>query len=202
MKSDALNFKLPRAFALLVAAAALSSTAAVADTGAGVWTKDTRGWARHVQSGIVCPSNLASGALALDTVIVGSMRQPPGEQVGCEYEGGGGSWSSVEVTRLGPNESVAAHSAALRQKLQTKFPGLLREGGQNNWRPKSPTGGNTFSAAYYNANVGDRRGVVAIAGGEVGGWMLSVVHFGFNKDSVDAQLAAITNWQAIATTRP
>jgi len=196
MKSDGFHF------ALLAAALALSASTAAADDGAGVWTKDTRGWARHVQSGFVCPAKLESGALALDAVIVGSARQPRGQQVGCDYAGGGGSWASVELVRLAPNESVSMHSAAIRQKLQERFPGILRQGDASNWRPKSPSGGATFSAAYYNVSAGDRKGVIAVAGGEVGGWMLSIIHFGYTKDSVDSQLVAITNWQAIANTRP
>lgn len=195
-------------------AAAFSPLVAVADPEeTEIWSKDTKEAARHVQSGFVCPKELLTSSenaprddletVVLQTVIVGSGGRPKGEDVGCEYEGKGGSWATVEIVRLRTSETVASHYDAVRERIKTRFPDVLRDAEFPQLPPKvtSPTGGETFAVSYYNVRVGSRRGAMAAIGGEVDGWVITLVHFDYDKSGYGLKLWGAVNWQRIAKSR-
>jgi hypothetical protein len=191
---------------LLAASAAWQSTAAADQV--RIWTKDVFG-ARHAQSGFACPHKLltsrehrsALDSVTLQNLIVGTER-PNGQEVGYEYEGINGAWATVEIIRLRPNEASNARYEATLQRIKARYPTLLGVSNSNRVRPKSPTGGRTYVAGYYNAEVGKRYGAVAAAAGEVGGWMVTLIQFDYEDDGTGLHFATATNWQTIADSRP
>jgi hypothetical protein len=202
------------AFAALLAAATPSLQIASAEAVAtGIWTKGEKGSSLHVQSGFTCPLDLLTSSdrpprddletIRLQTVIVGSSGRPQGEEVGCEYEGAGGGWATVEIIKLSPNESVESRNRITRQRIKQQFPDALRDAEFRQLPPHitSPTGGRTYVVAYYNIRVGEQRAAVAAAGGEVAGWMITVVQFDFDKGATGLKLMTGMNWQRIVNSR-
>jgi hypothetical protein len=185
----------------------MCSIAAHAQSGAqNVWTKDGSGWARHTLSGRGCPPGLATrgsagaGTVELKDVIIGSERQPPGYQVGCEYEGAQGNWASVEIVRLRPTEGAATHAVAARNRIMARYPGA-KLSDPRGAKPVSPTGGETFTIVFRDITVGGRTASVAVAGGDVSGWMVTLVQFDYEETGDALQAVALANWQALAAPR-
>jgi hypothetical protein len=185
----------------------IGSVAAHAQSGAqNVWTKDSGGWARHTLSGRGCPPALAThsgagaGTVALKDVIIGSERQPPGTQVGCEYEGAQGSWASVEIVRLRATEGAATHAVAARNRILARYPGAQLSDPRGA-KPVSPTGGETFTIVFRKVSVGGRTASVAVAGGDVNGWMVTLVQFDYEETGDALQAVALSNWQTLAARR-
>lgn len=192
--------------ALAIALLFLIQSAAAEDQ--GVWADGPNGWSNHVQSGFGCPPGLAGGhntgsgtiypSLTLRTVIIGSERQPPGAQAGCEYDGGG-SWATVELVRLAPGESASSRFDAMRGRIVAKYSNAQRDRDSLNWLPKSPTGGRTYIAAYRT--IGDQRASVVVLGGDVAGWMITLIQYSQSNESTGVQLGALSNWQRVASSR-
>jgi hypothetical protein len=202
-----LNMRSSSARLLLFVSMAVSAPAvAIADE--TVWTKDTTGAARHVQSGFACPSTLVTtrsnrsslATIGLENVIVGA-GAAQGDAVACEYGWTGGSWVTVEIVRLRPGESADTHEAATRQHIARLFPNAQGSSAQMRVRVSSPTGGSTYSMAYQNAAVGEQRGSVAAVGGDIGGWMVKVVQFDFDRDAGAMKFVASKNWEKVANSR-
>lgn len=168
----------------------------------GVWTKRTNGASHHVQSGFACPFTLSTNdfsALTLTSVIVGTDRQPPGAQVGCEYEGRDGAWLTVEITKMSADESVYDFARVTRERVKTRFPDAVGDGNILNQKPQSPTGGRTYTNGYKHIRSGDRRASVVAVGGEVDGWMITLIQFSHEKEPW--LTIAIVNWSVIARSR-
>jgi hypothetical protein len=185
----------------------MGSIAAHAQSDAqSVWTKDGSGWARHALSGRGCPPDLATrsgggaGTVALKDVIIGSERQPPGYQVGCEYEGVQGGWASVEIVRLRATEGAAPHAVAARNRILARYPGA-QLASPRGAKPVSPTGGETFTIVFRGISIGGRTASVAVAGGDVNGWMVTLVQFDYEETGDALQVAALANWQTLAAPR-
>lgn len=210
---------MPRVLIYLIASTAISLIATPANA-ADIWTKDQNGWARHAASGLGCPPTLATrreggaASLTLVNVVVGSDRQPAGDLVGCDYEGEQGAWASVEVKRLRANETVAAQAAATQGRIQARLPGAKRalkkisshpvEGDRfmplPSRKPENPTGGDTFTSVF-EVEDSNRKATVAVAGGDVRGWMLTLVQFDHGGDATDLQAATVTNWEMLVRAR-
>jgi hypothetical protein len=186
----------------------IGSIAAHAQSGAqNVWTKDNSGWARHALSGRGCPPDLATrggggaaGSVALKDVIIGSERQPPGTQVGCEYEGAQGAWASVEIVRLRATEGAAPHAVAARNRIMSRYPSAQLSG-RRGAKPVSPTGGETFTIVFRDIGIGGRTASIAVAGGDVNGWMVTLVQFDYDDTGDALQAVALSNWQTLAAPR-
>src|SRR5262245_38905109 len=122
---------MPRVFVGFVAFVALTLLALRVEA-ADVWTKNPNGWAFHTRSGLGCAPALAtkgeSGArsVALGDVVVAQGGQSPGDHVGCDYEGAGGIWASVEITKLRVTDTVAVQAAAMDSRIQSQFPSAKR----------------------------------------------------------------------------
>jgi hypothetical protein len=159
-----------------------------------------------------------SGAsrVTLVEVIVGSTQQPAGNQVGCNYEGARGTWASVEITKLRTSESVARQAAAMANRIQTQFPGARRvvrkilpthPAEEEKFttsisrKPSNPTGGETFAMAFDEIKAGDRTAVVAVAGGDVGGWMLTLVQLDYDDNAADLLAVTVANWETLVRAR-
>lgn len=168
----------------------------------GIWTKRANGASHHVQSGFACPLTLSArdlSALTLTSVIVGAERQPAGAQVGCEYEGRGGAWLTVEITRMDENESVSDFARQTRDRIKARFPDAMGEPNILNQKPQSPTGGRTYTNGYKHIRIGDRPASLVAVGGDVGGWMITLIQFDYEKEPT--LLIAIVNWRVIARSR-
>lgn len=191
--------------ALGLAALFLLSTALLADPASsepGIWTKRPNGASHHIQSGFACPLTLSDNdlsALTLTSVIVGADRQPPGAQVGCEYEGRDGAWLTVEIIRMDANESVSDFARATRDRIKARFPDAMGEHNILNQKPQSPTGGRTYTIGYKHIRIGDRRASLVAVGGDVGGWMITLIQFDYEKEPMLP--IAIVNWRVIARSR-
>lgn len=210
---------MPRMLTCLIALAAISLIATRANA-ADIWTKDPHGWARHAASHLGCPPTLATrreggaASLTLVNVVVGSDRQPAGDLVGCDYEAAQGAWASVEIKRLRASETVAAQAAATESGVQARLPGAKRalkkisshpaEGDRfiplPSRKPENPTGGDTFTSAF-EVDGGNRRAIVAVAGGDVSGWMLTLVQFDYGDNATDLQAVTVTNWESLVRAR-
>jgi hypothetical protein len=77
----------------------------------------------------------------------------------------------------------------------------LRQTNPGNWRPASPTGGETYGAGYYNIRVGDRRGSIVVIGGDVDGWMITMIQFDYDLASIGLHALTLANWKGIADSR-
>lgn len=193
----------------LVLAASLISSASSAAEGEGVWVQGPNGWSNHLQSGFGCPPALIAtyngqartnhATLPLRTVIVGTERQPAGEQVGCEYEDANGSWASVELMRLAPGETASSRFEAMRKRILARFSNARPDPDAMGWKPTSPTGGRTYAAAYRTVNA-DQRATIAAVGGDVAGWAITLIQHD-RRDSTSVQLGALSNWQTVANSR-
>jgi hypothetical protein len=190
-----------------LAAASWGAPASASD----VWSKDAVGNAHHEKSRFICPVSLSTpgghptrtdfASVRLQTVIEGSDAREPGDHVGCEYEGSNGPWATVEIVRLDGDGSYAARSDQTRDSIKARYPNLLKSVALQAMRPTSPTGGRTYAAAYYNVNVGNRAGSIAVVGGEVGAWMITIIQFDYDKDGSTLELSTMANWRTIATSR-
>jgi hypothetical protein len=175
---------------------------AEASSNESVWVKRVNGASHHVQSGFACPLTLSAddlSAMTLTSVIVGTDRPPPGAQVGCEYEGRLGAWLTVEITRMNESESVSDFARATRDRIKARFPDAVGDSTFLDVKPQSPTGGRTYTAGYKHIRIGDQRASVVAVGGEVGGWMITLIHFHHGKDP--PTLITIVNWRVIARSR-
>jgi hypothetical protein len=192
--------KASRIAALLMASPFL--LVAEASSNESVWVKRVNGASHHVQSGFACPLTLSAddlSAMTLTSVIVGTDRPPPGAQVGCEYEGRLGAWLTVEITKMSEDESVSDFARATRDRIKARFPDAMGDGTILNLKPQSPTGGRTYAIGYKYIRIGDRPASITAVGGEVGGWMITLIHFHHGKDP--PTLITIVNWRVIARSR-
>lgn len=193
----------------------LSATAAPAEQAASteqdVWTKRPNGAAHHVQSGFACPQALVTtsdkgddvdiASLVLTSVIVGAERQPSGTQVGCEYEGRDGAWASIEFTKIGEDDSVSKFERAARKRIKAQYPDVIGDGDLLNFKPKSPTGGRTYAFGYERIRVRDRQVSIVAVGGDVGGWMITIIQFDYAEAAAGLKIFALTNWLIVAGSR-
>jgi hypothetical protein len=196
----ATSAKLSRIATLLVVSSILLVAEASSDE--SVWAKRMNGASHHLQSGFACPLTLSAddlSALTLTSLIVGSDRQPRGTQVGCEYEGRQGAWLTVEIMKMEENESVADHARATRERVKARFPDAVGDSNILNMKPQSPTGGRTYANGYKYIRIADRRASLVIVGGEVAGWMITLIQFHHEPDP--PWLIAIVNWRVIARSR-
>jgi hypothetical protein len=188
--------------ALFVMTLLMPFATAEASSNESVWAKRANGASHHVQSGFACPLTLSAddlSAMTLTSVIVGTDRQPPGAQVGCEYEGRNGEWLTVEITKMSENESVSDFARATRERIRARYPDAMGESNILNMKPQSPTGGRTYAIGYKHIRIADRRASLVAVGGEVGGWMITLIHFHYEKEP--SMLIAIVNWRVIARSR-
>lgn len=145
------------------------------------------------------PSEVAISVVTLRTVIVGSERQPPGSQVGCEYENAEGAWATLEIAKLDPGESPSDHADATRKRIQERYPDAARIPG--NWPPDNPAGGKGYGIRCANIRAADRTGSLIVVGGDVEGWMITVIQFDYDMAGIGLHAAAEANWTEIAGSR-